>query len=144
MRSFEGAAGAVDQSSAPQSTEIEDGVVTQDAIARIFARRYKDHLRYCHHSGAWYVWSGAYWRKDETDLALQLIRELARKFSAGSMPKDLKEARKVGFAVGVERFARGDRVLAVTAEAWDQDPFLLGTPSGTVDLRTGVLRASVP
>jgi hypothetical protein len=34
--------------------------------------------------------------------------------------------------------------LAVTMEAWDQDPFLLGTPAGAVDLRTGHLRTAEP
>jgi putative DNA primase/helicase len=40
-------------------------------------------------------------------------------------------------AGAVERFARADRAFAVTSEIWDQDHFLLGTPGGTVDLRTG-------
>jgi putative DNA primase/helicase len=40
-------------------------------------------------------------------------------------------------AAAVERFAQADRAFAVTSEIWDQDHFLLGTPGGTVDLRTG-------
>jgi putative DNA primase/helicase len=32
----------------------------------------------------------------------------------------------------------------VTHEHWDTDPFLLGTPNGTVDLRTGQLREAKP
>jgi hypothetical protein len=42
----------------------------------------------------------------------------------------------------VEAFARADPQLAVTAEIWDRDPWLLGTPGGTVDLRTGELRTA--
>ena len=34
--------------------------------------------------------------------------------------------------------------MAVTSEIWDRDPFLLGTPDGTVDLRTGKLREPDP
>ena len=49
-------------------------------------------------------------------------------------------ARKAAFAGAVERFARADPAFAVTAEIWDRDPWLLGTPGGTVDLRTGELR----
>jgi len=45
-------------------------------------------------------------------------------------------------AEGVERIASRDQRLAVTSEIWDRDPFLLGTPGGTVDLRTGVSKAS--
>ncbi len=41
---------------------------------------------------------------------------------------------------GVERFAQADRAFARTSDEWNRDPWLLGTPGGTVDLRTGVLR----
>ena len=47
---------------------------------------------------------------------------------------------KVATAKAVEHFARADRVFAVRASVWDQDPWLLATPAGTVDLRTGRLR----
>jgi len=45
-----------------------------------------------------------------------------------------------GTASGVERLARTDRRHATTTEQWDADPWLLNTPGGTVDLRTGELR----
>jgi P4 family phage/plasmid primase-like protien len=47
---------------------------------------------------------------------------------------------RASFAAGVERLASTDRAFAVTPELWDRDPWLLGTPGGTVDLRTGELR----
>ena len=47
---------------------------------------------------------------------------------------------KAAFAGAVERYAQRDRAFAVTAEAWDRDLWLLGTPGGVVDLRTGTLR----
>lgn len=36
--------------------------------------------------------------------------------------------------------ARYDRRFAATADQWDPDPYLLNTPGGTVDLRTGQMR----
>lgn len=45
--------------------------------------------------------------------------------------------RKIAFAANVERAARSDPKLAVTAAVWDTDPWLLGVPGGVVDLRTG-------
>ena len=101
-------------------------------------------LRYCHHTGAWFEWTGTHWRKDETALAFQFCRELAREFTADCQPTEMKEVRKVSFAGGVEKFAKSDRAMAVTSEIWDRDPFLLGTPGGTVDLRTGELREPDP
>ena len=103
--------------------------------ARVFAERFAGRLRYCHHTGGWFRWSGMHWQRDETDVAFQYARRLGREASDGARDAVLKEVRKVAFAAGVERFARGDEALAVTAEAWDGDPFLLGTPGGTVDLR---------
>ena len=37
-----------------------DGVITQDGIARVFAERYRERLRYCHDAGAWYKWTGSW------------------------------------------------------------------------------------
>jgi hypothetical protein len=111
-----------------------DGVITQDRIALDFAEKFAGELRYCHRTKGWYLWTGIYWRRDEKDIAFQFARELGRKAIAGAGDKALKEVRKIAFAAGVERFARGDRALAVTADAWDADPFLLGTPGGTVGL----------
>lgn len=64
--------------------------------------------------------------------------------SEGKSDAVVKEVRKVQFAAGVEKLARGDQALAVTSDVWDRDPFLLGTPGGTVDLRTGTLRPADP
>lgn len=136
--------GAAVPSSIADHPGPEQGIITQDAVALAFAERYRDRLRFCHDTGAWFAWTGTHWQRDETDLAFQFARQLGREASTGSDLKELKEVRKVTFASGVERFARGDRVFAVTIEAWDRDPFLLGTPGGTVDLRSADLRASEP
>ena len=45
-----------------------------------------------------------------------------------------------GTAGGAERLARTDRRHAATADEWDADPWLLNTPGGVVDLRTGQVR----
>jgi putative DNA primase/helicase len=132
------------QSVIGETKEIDNGTVTQDGVAQVFARRFEDHLRYCHHTGAWFEWTGTYWRKDETALAFQFCRELAREFTDDAKTEELKEVRKISFAGGVEKFAKSDRAMAVTSEIWDCDPFLLGTPDGTVDLRTGKLREPAP
>ena len=34
---------------------------TEDGIARAFTERHKDDLRFCHHAGKWYVWTGTRW-----------------------------------------------------------------------------------
>lgn len=117
------------------------GTITQDGVAMAFAENFGEKLKYCHDTGRWYQWNEVYWKPERTKLAFQYCRELGRQLSVQSRPTELKEVRKVGFAGGVERFAQADRRMATTAERWDRDVFLMGTPDGTLDLRTGTLRA---
>jgi putative DNA primase/helicase len=118
--------------------------ITQDGIARIFASRHADELRFDHSAGTWHKWTGTHWQRDETDMAFEYARRLAREVSEGSDGKALQSMRRTGFASGVERFARSDPAIAVTAEVWDGVPFLLGTPGGTVELIAGRLRPAEP
>lgn len=121
---------------------IGNDLLTEDEAALRFAVLYTGRLRYCHDHGAWFEWTGSIWRKNATGLAFHWARELARQLAAEEADKTRMTASKAAFAGAVERFARSDPALAVTSETWDRDPFLLGTPSGTVDLRTGLLRVA--
>lgn len=123
---------------------LDGGVLTQDGVARVFARKHADRLAYDHHVGGWFKWIGSHWQRDETELAFQYCREIARDLTDNRDTAAAKAIRKVAFAAGVERFARGDPVLAVTSRDWDANAHLLGTPGGTIDLRTGELREAAP
>ncbi|MFZ2445859.1 MAG: phage/plasmid primase, P4 family [Syntrophobacteraceae bacterium] len=122
------------------STDIQkkdhQTALTEDKIAQYFAGRFKDDLRFCHHTGTWFTWEGSRWKREETRLAFDKARELCRELNATG--KSILS--KAATAAAVERFARADRVFAVTSELWDVDLMLLGTPGGVVDLRTGELR----
>jgi putative DNA primase/helicase len=48
------------------------------------------------------------------------------------------------FAAGVETFCRADPVFSRAGDEFDRDNYLLNTPDGVVDLRTGQIRDSVP
>ncbi|MCJ2035756.1 phage/plasmid primase, P4 family [Methylobacterium sp. J-068] len=115
-------------------------LLTEDHAARQFAERYSGELLFCHDTGKWHEWTGAAWVPNRQGKAFQWARELARELCADEDPKTRFIASKTSFAGGVEKFSRVDPVFAVTIEGWDSDPWLLGTPGGTVDLRTGDLR----
>ena len=119
-------------------------IVTEDSVATRFVEERGKELRYCHSSGAWFRWDGNIWRKDEKHLAFHWARILVRDLVRNDDAKVKAIASKTGFAGGVEKFAQRDPAVAVTAEYWDQDQWLLGTPAGTVDLRMGKLRPSDP
>jgi putative DNA primase/helicase len=54
-----------------------------------------------------------------------------------SLKRQLLSAKTVA---AVERLARSDQRLAATVDQWDRDPWLLNTPAGTVELKTGEMR----
>ena len=126
---------------AQDDTDIE---LTEHGVAVTFARRSERTLRYCHSAGAWYVWSGAHWAKNDTQCAFDAARRLVATLNRKTDFKTRAFTGRASFANAVERFAQADQTLAVTAAAWNTDPWLLATPDGTVDLRTGVLRPARP
>lgn len=109
--------------------------LSEDSLSLEFEERHAGQLRYCHTAGAWYVWDGARWKLERTHLAFTWAREICRDLGDGDA-----KLSKASTAGAVERFAAAARCFAVTAENWDQNPLLLGTPGGTVDLETGKLR----
>ncbi|MGG5819119.1 phage/plasmid primase, P4 family [Falsiroseomonas sp. HW251] len=113
--------------------------LTEHGVAAAFAREHRDLLRYCHSKGAWYVWQDTHWAKYETRLTFDLARDLADRLSAGMQFRIRAAVGRANFTGAVERFAQADQTFALTAAAWDPDPWLLGTPAGTVDLRTGLI-----
>jgi len=70
------------------------------------------------------------------DLARRVCRAAANRANSNKVRTKLSQASTVA---AVERLARADRRHATTAEVWDRDPWLLNTPAGVVDLRTGAL-----
>jgi putative DNA primase/helicase len=127
-----------------QDHQASDEVFTEDSAALAFAERHREVLRFDHKIGKWFVWTGTHWQSEHTKLAFAWARELVRELAAGESTKVRAIASKTSFAAGVERFAQSDRAFAVTPDIWDRDPYLLGTPGGTVDLRTGELRLARP
>ncbi len=119
-------------------------IVTEDSAAQEFASRYADRLLHDHDSGRWLKYSGTAWVPNRDRTPFQWARLLARELIADESPKARFIASKVAFARGVETFAKCDPIFAVTSEVFDADPWLLGTPAGTVDLRTGKLHLSNP
>jgi putative DNA primase/helicase len=114
--------------------------ISEDSVARLFAHRWRGKLAFCHDHGKWAEYDGNTWRFCRVPVAFQYARELSRNLSN---LKPTAAALKTRFAAGVEKFAQADPIFRRTADHWDRDIFLLGTPAGTVDLRTGRLRASM-
>ena len=55
-----------------------------------------------------------------------------------------KQSRAVKTVAAVERLARSDEIHTATIGQWDANLWLLNTPDGTVDLRSGEMRTHQP
>jgi putative DNA primase/helicase len=111
---------------------------SDEALALRFAELHAQDLRYVAGWDRWLEWNGTRWTNDNTLHAFDLARAVCREASAAA--NNLKGAAAIASAktvAAVERLARADRRLAATTDQWDQDIWLLNTPAGTVDLKTG-------
>ena len=111
---------------------------TDEALALQFAERHANDLRYVAAWGKWLSWTGTHWKFDETLQAFDYAREICRQAAAScNMPKIASAIASAKTVSAVERLAKADRRMAATIEQWDADPWLLNTPGGIIDLRTG-------
>ena len=118
---------------------------SDDVLARRFTDQHKDDLRFVNEWGQWLVWDGARWGFDKT----LLVQDHARRLLAEASIEILEDRGSPTLAAGVasaktvsaiEKLARADRGHAAQGTVWDADPWLLNTPTGTIDLKTGHLR----
>lgn len=110
---------------------------TEESLAREWVAIHRQNWRFDHTLGRWYRWDETRWQRDEANLARHLIGEHLRAAAAGN--KKASSVPRAGVAKGVEYFAQVSPHLAVAHDQWDVEPFLLGTPAGTVNLQTGML-----
>lgn len=114
--------------------------LSEDNIAVVFAQRHGGQLLFDHTSGRWLTWDGVRWRPESTRLAYEFARQLTRTLNTDGKARWAKAA----VYSSVETIARADRSFARTLDEFDTDPWLLCTPGGIVDLRTGTIGDSDP
>jgi len=138
--------GRADEPPPPPAAQTSvGGLLTQDLVALVVAERGEGGMRYCHDTGGWFMWDGTYWKTDRLKWGFHTCREVSRLMSKQEKEKKaIRAMRSAGFFSSVERIAATDPRLAVASGHWDQDPFLMGTPDGTLDLKTGTLRKADP
>jgi len=93
----------------------------------------------------WNGWTGRQWRPGDKfvfDIAETVARAVAVKAMYDPKLKSAAEstARRLASAhtfKAIESIAKNRNSLSSEPKDWDADPFLLGTPDGVIDLRTG-------
>jgi len=137
---------------APGEQDARPPEFSDDAVALEFADLHAADLRHVAALNEWLEFDGSRWRQDNTlrafDLARLNNRRIAERAARALEPKvaaricpALTSAKAIAATVTL---ARTDRRLASCVEDWDRDPWLLNTPAGIVDLRTGEVREHRP
>jgi putative DNA primase/helicase len=118
---------------------------SEEALALAFASQHGDGARYVAAWNKWIFYDGQRWRVDEKKKVLTHSRHLIR--AAAALVNKLAEAKRLAryrTNMAVVSLAQADEKIAAGVEQWDADPWLLNTPSGVVDLRTGAMRPHAP
>lgn len=117
--------------------------------AVLFAEMHGDRLRHLRESRSWYAWRDGRWRRDTTGHAQRAAKDTARQLWEEAYGDDAA----VKWAISSQQETRlramlevaaSEPGIALAADDFDRDPFLLACGNGTLDLRTGKLRAHDP
>ena len=115
-----------------------------DELALNFASQHADTLRYVAKWDQWLRWDGVKWDIDETLFVQEAARETLRDIALAIASKPGEMSVSAGTVSAVEKLARSDRRHATRPDQLDSDPWLLNTPGGIVDLRTGLMSPCDP
>lgn len=142
----------------PTPVESEQGPVflSDQWLAARVVKAQRGVLRFLPAKEQWLVWDGSRWVPDAEMMAEDIIKRELRRVSAwvggaggakAEVAKADKEAREIcssGKLTAVMRLVKSDRAIAVSVESLDHDPWILNTPGGGVNLKTGLLAPADP
>ncbi len=108
-------------------------------LSGLFAKRHQGRFRWDRGAKSWFLFDGAIWRADVKDTVTHTLKLLCNEAAGwpGVRPS-LARSLGSGHTVSrVEQLAKSDPRLVIGSDCWDEDPFVLGTPDGVIDLKTG-------
>lgn len=140
----------------PEDVEVTAPDLSDHWLAEKVASKLRSTVRYAPEQARWYVWESAVWQPDAELLAEDRIKrelrvladEVARRGASDKDKRDsLAAAQQIcsnGKLSAVMNLVKSDRSIAVSMAVLDHDVWLLNTPGGIVDLKSGEVRASDP
>ena len=120
--------------------QLVDGIdyTNEDGLAMAFSHQFSEDWRYCAPWSKWLVWNGVRWNIDKALYVMHLCRLICRVASAhADAPKIKGRLASSGTISAIERIVRSEPRHSATVDEWDSNAWLLNTPGGVVDLRTG-------
>jgi putative DNA primase/helicase len=138
-----------------RAEEIKAGIAPtrQLRFAKDLIKEYGEDLLYC--AKTWFVWDGSRFETDELDKTAGYVEDVVKtayRQACAAHDAAIGDARK---ATGGQKSAIGGMqsssafegirklaapMAAIRPEELDKDPWLLGTPEGVIELRTGDMR----
>jgi putative DNA primase/helicase len=124
--------------------------ITEMTVAAEIGRVRAGAWRYDPRGRGWYVWSGVCWEGDREAVVAEAVTGYCLMLSVSAAAGGqitATRAEKIqtsGFVGGVVRILKNHALIHADQDEWDANAFLLGTPGGTVDLKTGKIRPARP
>lgn len=121
---------------------------SEDGHAHQLIASYGPLIRYCHERARWLVWNGSRWawQPPGGGQVREYAKNVARAFdqtdNAGLTHK--RKALSSNGISGCLKQAETDPRVLVSIADLDADPWILNTPAGVIDLRTGALHDPDP
>jgi putative DNA primase/helicase len=126
--------------------------LTDRGNAKLFVKIYASDFRHVPGLG-WYRWDTTRWQMDEDDTVLWAAGEIGEEIASvdprgvhtmEALRKHRKRALSTSGINAMLAQARSAPGMVLNAAHLDADPYALCTPSGVVDLRTGLMRTPDP
>jgi putative DNA primase/helicase len=115
-------------------------IFSEDALALQFAETHAPTLRYVDEMGKWFLFDGKLWRIDKTQVVFDKARLICREAASACNERNAAALASKKTVWAVLALSATDRRIAATVDQWDADPWLLNTPDGVIDLKTGISR----
>lgn len=119
-----------------------------------FAQRMRDVVRYAVGEDKWYMWDGLRWAPDKLNRTLLLTEEIIKDlYVEAATLQDAQRTNLENWAKISQSAAKRHSMLemagiqegiAIAPDDLDRDPWTLVVRNGTLDLKTGLLRDSLP
>ncbi len=141
-----------DPEPAPEPEQLLDipPEFSEDMLAEQFTKKYHKTMSHCATWNTWLHWAENRWQVDDTNLSLDHARTICRAAASvvldrGDIPpakgktiaNQISSRRCYG---AVEGIASTDRRHVVRPSHFDADPWILNTPDGVINLKTGKMR----
>jgi len=131
--------------------DVDFSQCTELRAKEVFVRRFRCDLRFVLEAKAYFHFDGTRWVRDAGDIALGLAQAVpAILYRLAAESNDDSQRAAIGkFAVFCESrrvmsamafLAQSDERIVARLSDFDRNPFLLNTPTGTVDLHSGRVR----